>query len=78
MYEMLTGVLPWSGKGYIEVFQSKMQKSPPKMSVRAPAIDVDPALEAVIARGLSAVRKERHDSAEAFLERLRAVDLEEE
>ena len=76
LYELLTGVLPWSGKGYIEVFQSKMQKTPPKMSVRAPGIEVNPALEAVVAGGLSAERRGRHPSAETFLERLQAVDLD--
>lgn len=75
MYELLTGVLPWSGKGYIEIFQSKMQKTPPKMAVRAPGVDVDAALEAVVAGGLSAERKERHASADVFLERLSAVAL---
>ena len=77
MYELLTGVLPWSGKGYIEVFQSKMQKTPPKMSVRAPGLDVNPALEAVVAGGLFAERAKRHPSAATYLERLQAVDLDE-
>ncbi|MEE8469501.1 MAG: hypothetical protein V3T22_13665 [Planctomycetota bacterium] len=76
MYELLTGVLPWSGKGYIEVFQSKMQKAPPKMAIRAPSIEVNPVLEAVISTGLRAVRSERHPSATAFLDRLQAVDLD--
>lgn len=77
MYELVTGVLPWSGKGYIEVFQSKMQKMPPKMSVRAPGVEVNPGLEAVISGGLRAERGERHASAETFLGRLRAVDLDD-
>lgn len=75
MYELLTGVLPWSGKGYIEVFQSKMQKRPPAMSQRAPGVDVSSELEAVVARGLYAERKERHPSAETFLEQLASVDV---
>ena len=77
MYELLTGVLPWSGKGYIEVFQSKMQKTPPKMSIRAPGIEVNQTLEAVISGGLRAVRSERHPSAGTFLERLEAIDLDD-
>jgi len=73
MYELLTGVLPWSGKGYIEVFQSKMQSRPPAMSERAPGVDVSPALEEVIAVGLSAKRRERHAGASVYIERLRAA-----
>jgi len=70
MYEMLTGVLPWSGTGYIEVFQSKMQETPPSMSVRAPDAEVPRALEEAVARGLFASRRKRYPSAEAFLEGL--------
>ena len=77
MYEQLTGVLPWSGKGYIEVFQSKMQKTPPKMATRAPGVEIHPSLEAVVAVGLRAERSERHPSAEVFLARLRAIDFDE-
>ena len=73
MYELLTGVLPWSGKGYIEVFQSKMQKEPPRMSVRAPGVEVDSELEAVVSRGLRAVRAERHPTARDFLTGLGAA-----
>jgi serine/threonine protein kinase len=70
MYELLTGVLPWSGTGYIEVFQSKMQETPPSMSLRAPDADVPRALEEAVARGLLASRRERYPSAAAFLEGL--------
>ena len=73
LYELLTGVLPWSGKGYIEVFQSKMQKAPPKMSIRAPGVEISPDLEAAVAQGLFADRTERHASAASFLEQLRSA-----
>jgi serine/threonine-protein kinase len=73
MYEMLTGVLPWSGTGYIEVFQSKMQETPPSMSLRAPDAEVPRALEEAVARGLIASRRKRYPSAEAFLEGLSAA-----
>ncbi len=75
MYEILTGVLPWSGKGYIEVFQSKMQEQPPPMSQRAPGVEVCPGLEKVIATGLSAKRGQRHQSAASLLARLEELDL---
>jgi serine/threonine-protein kinase len=75
MYELLAGVLPWSGKGYIEVFQSKMQPAPPPIAQRVPALEIDPELEAVVAKGLRAKRKERHASASEFRDRLAAVAL---
>ena len=73
MYELLTGVLPWSGTGYIEVFQSKMQPRPPAMSQRAPGVEIPRELEEVIATGLSANRRERHPDAASFLEQLSVV-----
>lgn len=73
MYEMLTGVLPWSGKSYIEVFQSKMMKTPPGMSERAPGSEVPPELERAIAKGLMGARQERYASVEEFQAALGAL-----
>ena len=73
MYELLTGVMPWKGRGFIEVFQSKMQPSAPAMSTVAPDVEVDPALEAAIAGGLRGSRQDRHASAEAFRSALTAL-----
>ena len=75
LYEMLTGVLPWSGKTFLEVFQSKMQPVVPSMANRASGLEVAPDLEAAIATGLSPRRDQRYQGAEEFLERLRAVEL---
>lgn len=72
MYELLTGALPWTGHSYVEVFQSKMQKEPPKMSLRGPGVEVSREVEAAVSRGLRAERTERHASAQAFLDQLRA------
>ena len=66
LYELLTGVMPWGGRGFIEVFQSKMQPAPPGMATLAPDVPVPAALEAAIAGGLRGSRKDRHPSAEAF------------
>jgi serine/threonine-protein kinase len=76
MYELLTGVLPWTGKGYIEVFQSKMQEAPPAMRQMAPTVEVPRALEDVVARSLRAKRRERFASAADFLSALESVELE--
>ncbi len=75
LFELVAGVLPWTGKSYVEVFQSKMQKTPPRLRDRAPGLDVPEDLEGVIAHGLSPVRKERYASADAFLSDLGAIDL---
>lgn len=72
MYELVSGVMPWQGRSFIEVFQSKMQPSAPAMSAAAPGVEVDPALEAAIAGGLKGSPKDRHRSAEAFRRALAA------
>lgn len=66
MFELLTGVMPWKGRSYIEVFQSKMQPEAPSMRSLAPDVEVDPSLEAAIAKALRGKRMERHGSAEEF------------
>lgn len=75
MYELLTGVMPWRGRSYIEVFQSKMQPEAPSMRSLAPDVEVDPALEASIAKALRGKRKERHASAAAFRASLAELTL---
>lgn len=66
MYELLTGVMPWKGRSFIEVFQSKMQPEAPSMRSLAPDVEVDPDLERAIAKALRGKRQERHASAEEF------------
>jgi len=73
LYECLTGVLPWPGKSFLEVFQAKLQKKPPSMAERAPEVSVDPRLEAVVGRGCNADRHERYASAAEFREALEAL-----
>ena len=75
MYELLTGAMPWVGKSYIEVFQSKMQPAAPAMRTMAPDVEVDGGLEAAIATALRGKRMERHESAAAFREALTELDL---
>ncbi len=72
LWQSLCGVLPWAGKTFLEVFQSKM-KDPPPMKKRAPEVDVAPALEAAIRRGCLADRRLRYESAEEFRAALAAV-----
>jgi len=75
MYEMISGVLPWAGKGFLEVFQSKMQKTPPRMADRAHGLEVEPGFEEVVLHGLNGERKNRYASAEEFLTAIEAVEL---
>jgi serine/threonine-protein kinase len=75
MYELVTGVMPWKGRGFIEVFQSKMQPGAPAMAALAPGIEVDHGLEAAIAGGLRGSRQDRHRSAADFRSALAALHL---
>jgi len=75
MYEMISGALPWAGKGFLEVFQSKMQKTPPRMADRAHGLDIDVGFEEVVLYGLSGERRNRYQSAEEFLTALETVEL---
>jgi serine/threonine-protein kinase len=70
LFELVTGVIPWAGKSFLDVFQSKLAKSPPSMKSRAPKVSVPPELEHAIASGLMADKKERYKSAEEFRNRL--------
>jgi serine/threonine-protein kinase len=73
LYEVATGVLPWKGKSFLEVFQEKLQKRPPAMTVRAPKVEVPAALEAAITGGLMADRRERYATAASFRTALAAA-----
>jgi serine/threonine-protein kinase len=73
LYEMVTGVLPWKGKSFLEVFQAKLQKAPPPMRSRAPKVDVPPQLEEAIVSGLMADRTDRCKSAAELKARLTAT-----
>lgn len=75
LYELLTGVMPWKGKSFIEVFQSKMQPEAPAMRTLAPSLEVDRDLEAAIGQALRGKRTERHASAAEFREALTSARL---
>lgn len=75
MYELLTGVMPWKGRSYIEVFQSKMQPEAPAMRSLAPDLEIDRDFEASIGKALRGKRLERHESAAAFRASLAELSL---
>jgi serine/threonine-protein kinase len=78
LFEATTGMLPWPGASFLEVFQAKLDKHPPSMHRRAPDVDVEPALERAIVGGLLADRRERYPTAAAFREVLASVRLNED
>lgn len=63
MYELLTGVLPWKGSNFLEIFQAKLAKVIPKMLSRNVDVIVSPELEAVVDRGLAGDPDERYPDA---------------
>jgi len=73
LYEVVTGSVPWSGSSFLDVFQAKLEKEPPTMSVRAPELDVPPDFERVVRGGLMADRRERYADAQEFLDALEAL-----
>lgn len=70
LFEITTGTIPWKGKSFIEVFQSKLEKRPPSMKSRAPKVQVPAALEDAIAGGLMADKSERYATADEFRKQL--------
>jgi len=78
LFELVTGNLPWPGASFLEVFQAKLDRNAPSMSARAPEVDVDPALEEAVVRGLMADKRERYATAGEFRKALEAVKLESE
>ena len=73
LFELVTGVIPWAGKSFLEVFQSKLSKAAPSMKARAPKVHVPADLEAAIAKGLMADKSERYANADEFKKALKAL-----
>jgi serine/threonine-protein kinase len=76
LFELATGVLPWKGRSFIEIFQAKLDKQPPSMRGRAPDVEVPAELERAIAGGLMGDHRDRYDSAALFRQELAAVAVE--
>ncbi len=73
LFELATGVQPWAGKTFLEVFQSKLAKEPPRCLDRAPKAAVPTALEHAIRGGLHADRERRYASPLEFRAALEAA-----
>ena len=66
LFELATGVLPWPGRSFLEIFQAKLDKHAPSMKKRAPEIEVEPAFELAVQKGLFTDKRQRYTSAAQF------------
>jgi hypothetical protein len=62
LYEMMTGVMPFDGDG-VAVARANLHTQTPAMGTRVPGIDVDPLLEALVAKLLEKRPEDRPASA---------------
>lgn len=74
LFEVATGVQPFAGKSFLEVFQSKLAPQPPTFADRNPGLDGRGALEEVVRRGLHADAKRRYTSARQLRTALETLD----
>ena len=70
LFESVTGVVPWPGSSFLEIFQAKLDKSAPSMRRLAPDVEVDPEVERAIVGGLMTDKRERYGSAVEFRDAL--------
>lgn len=75
LYELVTGLVPWPGKSFLEIFQAKLQPAPPSMGARFRGLELLPGFEDAVLGGLMTDRRERYAAADQFLARLRAVEV---
>jgi serine/threonine protein kinase len=66
LFELCTGVLPWPGRSFLEIFQAKLEKHAPSMRKRAPDVEVEPEFELAVQRGLFADKRQRYATAAQF------------
>ncbi len=75
LYEMMTGVMPFDGDG-VEVAQHNLRSATPAMGVRAPTVDVDPLLEALVHKLLEKKPDDRPQSAREVRSILDLIDTD--
>ena len=74
LYQMLTGVRPFSGPASTVMHQI-IHENPPRPSERQPALH--PAFDAVLARAMAKRVEDRYPSAQAFLDALTAAYMQQ-
>ena len=74
-YEMLTGVIPFDGEGLLELLYAQVHRQPLAPTGRNPALN--PAVDAVIMRGLAKDPDARWETCGAFVDALTAALAEQ-
>lgn len=70
LYEMLTGRPPFLDTDPLQIMTAHVSRDPPPFAEAAPGLDLPPALEALVNRGLAKVAAERIGSAAAYIKEL--------
>ncbi|QDU84192.1 Serine/threonine-protein kinase PknB [Planctomycetes bacterium Pla163] len=73
LFELATGVQPFAGRSFLEVFQSKLAPEPPTFAQRAPKLASRGAFEEVVRRGLYADANRRYRTARELRAALETV-----
>jgi serine/threonine protein kinase len=73
LYELLTGELPFTGEGFLDVALQHMHEPPPSLAVHLAPSEIPPGLDAVIERALAKSRDDRVPTMAAFARALRSV-----
>jgi eukaryotic-like serine/threonine-protein kinase len=71
-YFLLSACLPFSGKSPREMFTQLLSQPPQPLSKVREGLNISPALEAVVMRGLSKNPKDRYPSVKTFADELKA------
>jgi serine/threonine protein kinase len=72
LYEMLAGRAPFEDRDPLAMLGAHVSRRPPRFAVIAPGVDIPPALEAIIQRGLVKTAADRINTAADYLAILEA------
>jgi serine/threonine-protein kinase len=72
LYEMLAGRAPFEDRDPLAMLGAHVSRRPPRFAVIAPGVDIPPALEAIIQRGLVKTAADRISTAADYLAILEA------
>ncbi len=75
LYEMMTGVMPFDGDG-VEVARQNLRSPVPAMTLRAPGVEVDPLLEALVGKLMEKKPDDRPQSAREVRSLLEMIETD--
>ncbi len=78
LYELLTGVKPFSGKHVPQILMEVIQKNPTLPSHACPGHQIHPELEAICLRAMKKERELRYQSATEFRDALQRIGVKKE